>query len=208
MFTFLSNDDAKVFGIGLSRTGTTSLNKALSLLGYRSYHWRFSPDSRLLSLEDCYFCDAITDINASFMFEILAFTFPKAKFIYTTRTIDSWSSSISTHYRAPSPKDLKRQLLSTPVTSNLAPKHEKNTVLYHAIHHCLYTSHKTWADAYISHDQRVRLFFERQQERLLELDLFHGFDHWKRLCEFLNKEEPEIEFPHDMWKGGVPHDDD
>ena len=36
----------KVFGIGLNKTGTSSLHRALELLGYRSLHWGRSRDAR------------------------------------------------------------------------------------------------------------------------------------------------------------------
>ena len=64
MFAFASNTQEKVFGIGLSRTGTASLNVALQVLGFRTYHWLVPFEKRLVTLEDCFFCDGMTDCGA------------------------------------------------------------------------------------------------------------------------------------------------
>lgn len=38
---------SKIFGIGLSRTGTRSLSYALKILGYKSVHYRNNNDGKL-----------------------------------------------------------------------------------------------------------------------------------------------------------------
>ena len=82
----------KLFGIGLSRTGTTSLNTAFGRLGYRSVH--FPSDARTraeieafiadprerLSLRTLRFHDALTDTPACVGFEALDAQLPPQSF--------------------------------------------------------------------------------------------------------------------------------
>ena len=110
MFSFVDNDAEKVFGIGLSRTATTSLHQALGILGLRSFHWMFKPENRILRLEDAYFCDAPHRHQCRLSFETLARMFPNAKFIYTTRPLDSWERSVVHHYGVPTPNHLKQRM--------------------------------------------------------------------------------------------------
>ncbi len=198
MFSYANNDAEKVFGIGLSRTATTSLHEALGILGLRSFHWVFQPEKRILRLEDAYFCDAITDINAAFCFETLARMFPKAKFIYTSRPIDSWERSIVRHYGAPTPQQLKRRMMRTPVSDAPAPAPLKHALLYHAIHHGLYTEHQNWKDAYVAHERAVKSFFGASP-RLMEFDIFERNDGWNKLCRFLGKPVPHVPYPSVKW---------
>jgi len=198
MFSFVDNDAEKVFGIGLSRTGTTSLNQALVMLGLKSFHWAFRPESRILRLEDAYFCDAMTDINAAFAFEALARMFPKAKFIYTTRPLDDWEKSIALHYGAPTPDHLKQRMRRTPVTDGPVAGPLKHALLYQAIHHALYTGHASWEDAYAAHEKAVKSFFGKSP-RLMEFDIFERKHGWKELCSFLKKPLPDAPYPTASW---------
>lgn len=92
-----------VFGIGLSRTGTTSLNSALGILGFRSFHL---PPITRIDGDDCSFVwpwwmnkyDAATDLTVAAVFRDLNRRFPNAKFIYTTRDIDNWLISCEKHH--------------------------------------------------------------------------------------------------------------
>ena len=99
----LNPNKEKVFGIGLGRTGTTSLHHALLHLGYSSAHWQNRSTRLLLDYEDYYAFDAATDITVSANFEALFFAFSRAKFIYTIRSLYSWVKSVSAHYEAETP---------------------------------------------------------------------------------------------------------
>jgi hypothetical protein len=200
MLIYITNGSEKVFGIGLSRTGTRSLNQALEHLGYRAFHWRFSSENRLVALGDAYFCDAITDINAAFQFEILDRTFPAAKFVYTTRPLESWVPAVSAHYDAASPDILLQQLRAIAVEQDpTKPIAIVHTPLYHAIHHTLYTGHRSWRDAYEAHESRVRSHFEGRPEKLLTLGIVAEGGGWPELCAFLGKPVPSMSFPRIDW---------
>ena len=192
----------KVFGIGLSRTGTTSLHRALLTLGYRSAHWINPYTNHILGISDYYYFDAITDINTAAVFESLFFAFPNAKFIYTERDVEEWAASIAWHYDAETPKSVARRFHHIPVTERSAkgPPHERSSEL-HFIHHTLYLNHSTWVQAYEKHDYRVREFFRiHGRDRLLTLHLSHEKHPWERLCTFLDQNAPNIPFPNASWK--------
>jgi Sulfotransferase domain len=85
----LAPSHAKVFGVGLSRTGTTSLHYALGFLGYRSIH--FPPPHQLRELLNFY--DAAVDTPVACVFKELAEAYPDARFVLTVRDMDSWLAS-------------------------------------------------------------------------------------------------------------------
>src|SRR5205085_2716068 len=92
----------KIFGIGLSRTGTTSLTQALELLGYRTVH---GPADHVTQLEFYEFFatgsqgvhlsvlkehDALTDAPVCCLYRALDKAYPGSKFILTIREKQSW----------------------------------------------------------------------------------------------------------------------
>ena len=110
----------KVFCIGLSRTGTTSLATALSSLGWSPMHHTIS-DSFLepLYAGDYRLLDSIkrgvsawADTPIAFYFRELFHAHPKSAFIYTTRPLEAWLRSMEVLL---DPRRLKRD----PVFSNL-----------------------------------------------------------------------------------------
>ena len=96
--------NTKIFGIGLSRTGTLSLTNALSILGIKTKHF---PDDKItqselrtgqykLSILNNY--QALADIPISPYYAEFDRLFPGITFILTTRSIDSWLKSIKHHF--------------------------------------------------------------------------------------------------------------
>lgn len=91
----------KIFGIGLSRTGSLSLQHYMSTSGYNSAHYVVRPHWKGLPQEIIKFCegyDFINDAPVSIYFEELSQAFPGSKFINTTRKLDSWLKSCSYHF--------------------------------------------------------------------------------------------------------------
>ena len=91
-----TGEEGKVFGIGLSRTGSTSLNRALELLGYRS-HFVKSYDEFESSISDY---DAYTHTPLVPVWRELDQRFPGSKFILTVRDRESWVRSCAALYDA------------------------------------------------------------------------------------------------------------
>ena len=81
----------KIFGIGLPRTGTTSLSKALRALGYEGQNYCLLHDTRT-SDRTTFF-----EVDNSFYrnFKDIFHGNKNSKFILTTRDRDSWRKSIS-----------------------------------------------------------------------------------------------------------------
>lgn len=188
------NRNKKVFGIGLSRTGTTSLSRALSVLGYDTADWMHR--GRISGWSEFYEKDAVTDTPACLQFESLYFTFDASVFIYTTRDLSEWSQSITTHYGAAHPGALKENWKQKTYWNR-----NQNWAYYNAfkraqIQKCLYVGHDTWEAAYEAYDARVRTFFDgKPDDRLLTMDI-PGGDGWDPLCSFLDVEVPDRPFPH------------
>lgn len=187
---------SKVFGIGLSKTGTTSLTFALIALGYSAAHWRKMPEKEILSWEHIDMFDALTDVSISFMMEPLYFAYPQARFIYTVREMHGWERSIEHHFAWLGGFD---GLRSRAIKQGEPTRPVESQPLWGPIHRALYTRHAGWRAAYAAHEKRVRGFFcGERQDRLLTIDLTRGSsrERWLRLCGFLGEEIPLCPIPH------------
>lgn len=182
----------KVFGIGLARTGTTSLSHALEQLGYNSLHWAL--EGQVLSWPDFFWADAATDTPCSSQFEPLYHTFEGSKFIYTVRDVDSWSRSIADFTGMESPRAFRQEDRQRMRRRGEWDFH--NTIHRARIHESLYAQHDTWKEAYKAFDERVQSFFaDKPEDRLLQMSITDG-DGWEPLCSFLGHEVPDCSFPH------------
>ncbi len=194
------NAQPKVFGIGLSRTGTTSLTDALNILGYAVIHFINPITRKVLDLEDFYYYDAFTDSPVSYRFEELYALFPNAIFIYTERNLTDWVRSSSNLYRPrgfTTTKEFKAWLAKPKSESGLLDKlyHDYNPI-YQAAYGSLYTQYPNWEAAYHAFDERVNRFFaDKPAEKLLKIDITKE-NGWEKLCAFLEKPIPNAPFPH------------
>jgi len=167
----------KVFGVGLSRTGTLSLATGLRLLGYSTIHYPFT-------LAEIKNHDASVDISVSARFQFLSKLYPGSKFILTTRDEEPWLASCEKHYDEP-------WRGNEPASWN---------VHQHAIAENDYAVYGTWQydrDKFVSskkrHETIVRQWFEDTPGRLLEIDITKGGNVWEPLIKFLGFDE--IPFP-------------
>lgn len=196
----------KVFGIGLSKTGTTSLNKALKLLGYRALHWPRDPVTQSevyqffatgeasiqLSVLNDY--DALTDTPACYLYQALDKAYPGSKFILTSREKQGWLRSYQDHWH--------RYLSSS---YRAGPE----SVLAHYTRF-LNERFSQSADpavlspAYDRHTAEVIEYFKERPHDLLVLDICGG-EGWSKLAPFLGMPMPEIPFP---WKNRTPQQEE
>lgn len=183
--------EPKIFGIGLSKTATTSLGQALVMLGLGNGDF-FNPlTSEKLDFRDYFFLDSATD-GPRHHFETLYYTYPNARFVWTTRPFDSWKGSIDRHFqRSFDIRATGEDWL--PYSDRLA---DKRRGLDHATD--FYTDYLLKGGARAAYDAfeaRVRNFFaDKPAEKLLVMDVFAG-DGWGALCGFLGLPEPEAPFP-------------
>ena len=75
---------AKIWCLGLSRTGTTTLSEVLNRVGYRHIH--YPTDEQMLDMNN----DGCGDIPVIPVYKELDRRFPNSKFIYTIRDKESW----------------------------------------------------------------------------------------------------------------------
>ncbi len=158
----------KIFGIGLTKTGTSSLAFALKILGYTSIHYPWS-------LDDIDNHEASTDIPVSCRYKELDIMYPNSKFILTTRPFEDW---ITTTERKP-PDQFKPPLW----------KIETRIRMYGSIH----WDKKQWSATYYRHQNEVREHF-KNKNNYLEIDLEEK-DKWSPICSFLNKDKPLNPYP-------------
>ena len=183
----------KVFGIGLSKTGTTSLGNALRRLGLHVLDWDNFITRELISEVDVPLFEGFTDIPLAGHFEEFYQRFERSRFIYTTRPVLSWKDSMLRHWRRNYGLDdfleIRAQLG--------APDHFAFGQEFSDLHRSLYFDHAGFEQAYRVHDERVRRFFrDKPTDRFLEFDVFAG-DGWQKLCNFLGKPIPDGSFPMD-----------
>lgn len=170
----------KVFGIGLSRTGTMSLHIALEKLGYGSIH--YPPLDRLFEFTDKY--DAASDIPVACRYKVLDRRYPGARFVLTVRDIDKWLESTRTWYKGKNPKENWRR--------------DEHRILYGP---CRARGPLPWGydmfrRAYERHVAGVNAHFAGREKDLLVLDITAG-EGWEKLCAFLKRPVPRGAFPHE-----------
>jgi hypothetical protein len=161
---------SKIFGIGLAKTGTTSLNDAFAILGIAS----IGCPTSIASIRRF---DAATDGIVADRFEELDRVFPNSKFIYTVRDRDSWLRSY-TRYRG-------RKLPASKAHQ------EKVERLYGTTG----TDSEVLLDAYERHDRHVREYFRDRPDDLLVMNIAGGEADWESLCGFLGRPVPDTPFP-------------
>lgn len=189
--TYPDFDKPKLFGIGLSKTGTTTLAVALTALDITAIHWRNPLTRSLISDCDLPKFDGFTDITVAERFEQLYSRFPNSKFVYTTRPLESWLASMDEHWRHNHGTSDFQEIKRTMEECDVYWYGSR----FRALNNALYFRHESFADAYCAHDRRVRGFFEdKPNARFLEFDVFAG-DGWEKLCPFLGIAIPKSPFP-------------
>jgi hypothetical protein len=164
----------KIWGIGLSRTGTTSLSKVLTFAGLNVLH--YPNDQQIFWGINNGGCD----ITVAAAYKKIDEHFPDSKFVYTYRDKEDWVSSIVPYLerkrnwnQSPKQISIRKELYGDPF-----PNEEQ--------------ARKAWA----RHDADVRKYFENRPDDLLILDILGG-DKPKKLWDFLGLENPPSEFPHE-----------
>jgi len=179
---YFPKKEDKVFCIGMHKTGTTSLAKALTILGYRV---RDYPSVRLLGdrflwLRGTQINDfnCFTDATIIPLYKRLDKKFPNSKFIITIRPINSWLESCSKWPNFIRPNVTgKRKIYRERV---LGAKNYDEVI---------------FKEKYQEHFNDVTSYFKNRQKDLLLLDLYQD-NKWEAICEFLKKPKPQEDYPH------------
>lgn len=176
----------KIFGIGLSRTGTYSLNEALVVLGFRAKHFPhieqeiMRGEYRLKILEQY---DALTDTPVAPIFAQLDRAYPGSKFILTLRPLDAWLDACERYF--------------TWQDKEVGSSSHANVValqrLY--VYGCVTYNRDRWAYVYETHERNVTAYFANRPRDLLKMRIVQG-EGWDALCAFLGYLAPSSPFPH------------
>jgi len=162
----------KVFGIGLSRTGTVSLNTALELLGYRSKH--YPRPLQVVAMAERY--DALTDTPVAPYVEVLDRLHPGAKFVLTVRDEGSWLDSCRRHW------------------AGRKPKTEGWRWNRRAVYGIEGFNEAVFLRVYREHRERITRYFAGRPGKLLVLGVCSG-EGYEKLCPFLNLPVRDGAFP-------------
>jgi len=194
----------KVFGLGFSKTGTTSLERALEILGYKvcKGHWNNNYTNYLLSLyvnKDFDELIRMTDYWEAFadgpwggtqLYKKLVKWYPQAKFIHTVRDPEKWyisfekmitqfDSNLSTAFNTYHKKRWGSAYYFQNVFNINTLEGSKNTIIKN----------------YNDYNEEVSAFFRDSPFYYLKLNISDGGG-WNSLCPFLGDKEPKVLFPH------------
>ena len=171
----------KVLGVGLHKTGTTTLGACLKHFGLKHQAWTDEGfgkwvDNRheeLLEIAKQY--DSFEDFPWALMYEQFDRTFPGTKFILTRRINgETWFRSVCNHSKGTGP-------------------HEVNLHVYG--NELPYGQQAEYIAVYKNHLKEVRAYFKGRPEDFIEVCWENG-DGWNEICGFLGFDVPEIPFPH------------
>ncbi|MEM1429406.1 MAG: DUF3253 domain-containing protein [Pseudomonadota bacterium] len=172
----------KIFGIGLSKTGTTSLYAALAQLGFRSITYRHMRQIGVADWFEGRFVtdyldgiDAATDLPVATYFRELDARYPGSKFVLTVREVEPWLVSIQRQFGASEkrgpPRPFARDVRLATYGASIFNEARFRRVA-------------------AEHMAGVRAHFADRPDQLLVLNLFNG-EGWAELCPFLGVEMPD-----------------
>lgn len=168
----------RVFVIGLSRTGTSSLNEALQLLGSAHTH---NPDPEPFfegdfSLFESY--NSGSDISVAAFYRELDEAYPGSKFVLTLRDAEAWLRSVVIHFT------------TLPKNSTMGRRGELRERVYGSA----WPTPEQFLESYKRHITEVAAYFRGREEDLLVMDVTKG-DGWEKLCPFIGRQIPNVPFP-------------
>lgn len=179
----------RLFGVGMHKTGTTSLASALNILGYQTLHWNTPRQARTI-YEDMMSVgksvtierqDAACDLPVAILFRELDAAYPNSKFILTIRDEVDWLLSVKNHWsqsRNPWRSDWDQDCFS----------HRLHTILYGRKSFHL----DTMLERYRRHNAEVLAYFRDRPTDLLVMDTQGS---WEALCRFLDTPVPDVQYP-------------
>ncbi len=174
----------KIFCIGLSKTGTTSLAAALEMLGFRTKdnlgvtHYSSGDLESSVDLSIIDENDAFTDTPIPSFYRELDARYPNAKFILTVRELNPWLISCKKQFnqRATEKRD------------------DATNRLFNDIYDSPFFDNEKFTAGYQRFVNEAMEYFKNRPDDLLIIDISAG-EGWEKLCSFLNKPIPDLPFP-------------
>lgn len=208
----------KIIGAGYGRTGTKSLQIALEKLGYgKCYHmeallrhpadvvhWKNANEEKNVNWEALFKnYQSIVDFPGAIYYKQLADYYPTSKVILTVRNPEKWYDSVyETIFSFDPGPALKLKMLLTmpfsPISRNLFQVIRLNDQSIWKKHFEGNFKNKGYTiQKFNDHIEEVKRAIPK--DRLL---VFEVKDGWQPLCNFLNKEVPNEDFPKSNAKEG------
>lgn len=174
---------SKIVGVGVHKTGTSTLGTALQILGFSWTGWNLET----ASIYKHGHIDALLDMMADFecfedapwflMYQEAFRRYPDLKLVLTRRrNMDVWFESLTKHIDR-SPPD------AFSFRETIYGTNDLRSAKSHVI------------DTHRRHIDETREFAEKNDVPLLEVCWEEG-DGWPELCDFLGRSEPNVAFPH------------
>lgn len=169
----MSSSVNKIFGIGLAKTGTTSLTEALKILGYTGNHYFRTYDNLLQIIDNL---DFAVDMPIQSIYKNLDYIYPNSKFILTIRDENEWLESCQLYWTY---KQVNNKNIYDMRIEQFGIGHFDKSV---------------FLNVYRNHISDVKEYFKNRSQDLLIINICNNTS-WDPLCEFLNKDIPKINFP-------------
>ena len=172
--------EGKIFGIGFSKTGTTSLEQALGMLGYRVCGPRGVDDPNIATNVSAIIDEALPQYDAFLdnpwpvVYQELDRKCRNSKFILTVRPTESWIGSVAKYFGKAPPTPMREWIYGV-----ADPRGFEGT----------------FVRLYERHNAEVREYFKDRPGDFLEMRITEG-EGWEALCPFLGKDIPDAPFPH------------
>ena len=197
-----------IFQLGMICAGSTSICKALNILEIPSLHWEV-PNGKIFETEIIpenikfnrrlfYPYDqefrGFLDFNGRHFYKILYEMYPDSKFIYTWRAYEPWLNSVLR---------LKQNLWRSGLPVRIGPPNAQvvlinnnRDIIDQDMPEKEFALVKKDAEDYWKYNQQIPKFF-KNDPRFLEMRICDGDnDGWEKLCNFLGKDIPNMDFPN------------
>jgi 3'-phosphoadenosine 5'-phosphosulfate (PAPS) 3'-phosphatase len=179
----MTTGKSKLFGIGLSKTGTTSLANALQILGYKTKDNMgvvkyATGDLSSVDLDVVDAHDALTDTPIPSFYRALDARYPGSKFILTVRDSEGWLTSCKKQFTqrfAERQTDAHKRLFLDLYGTDVFDEHR-------------------FASGYARFVDGAREYFMDRPHDLLIINVTAG-EGWEQLCPFLGRPVPDLPFP-------------
>ena len=191
---------SKIFVLGYNKSGTVSLTQALHILGYNALHIgshnfmetliKFSNNLEfgkgILDGIDEYDCYLDYPIYEPTIFSHIVMEYPDAKYISLTKNLDDYvDSALRAKIR-----DIKN---GNKNTWNWLGVGDEEVFKNYPDHQREWVKGRT----NFKHKSNLKhLSNFGNTKNILHMNICDDGDGWKKLCKFLNKEIPNIDFPH------------
>lgn len=184
----------KIFCLGFHKTGTSSLTKALRILGYATIHgdprgsWPGANEGvtfiEMIRRGDFVLptfrqFDAFSDNPYFTIWREIYNLYPQSKFILTIRDETSWINSCVKFYEGRRVRPMRQWMFG----EHADPSKDDD-------------SRKAWIARYRDHNESVQAFFSDKRDQFIVMDITQG-DGWGMLCPFLSAQVNTAPFPRE-----------